>query len=171
MYRIIGADGQQYGPVSLDQLQQWIAAGRVNAETLVRAESIGGAEWKRLADLPELRTLSNAGAAPPLTPPPPFPVIAANPASSGIAVAGLVMGILTCTFGMCCGGPLFAILGIIFSSVGISKINKSAGRLGGKGMAVAGLILSVVGLLVNIIAIVLFGMMGVWKQILNQGHF
>src|SRR6266404_4545921 len=103
MYRIIGADGQQYGPVSLDQLQQWIAAGRVNAETLVQAESIGGAEWKRLADLPELRTLSNAGAAPPLTPPPPLPVIAANPASSGIAVVGLVMGILTCTFGMCCG--------------------------------------------------------------------
>ena len=28
MYRILGADGKQYGPISADVLRQWIAQGR-----------------------------------------------------------------------------------------------------------------------------------------------
>ena len=37
MYRVIGADGQQYGPVSAEQIRQWMVEGRVNAQTLVQA--------------------------------------------------------------------------------------------------------------------------------------
>ena len=69
MYRIIGADGRQYGPVSAEQLQQWIAEGRANAQTQTFAE--GAAEWKPLGALPEF-----AGRFAPQTPPtisPPFP--------------------------------------------------------------------------------------------------
>jgi len=51
-YKIIGADLKEYGPVSAEQLRQWIAEGRVDSETKLQAE--GGGEWKRLADLPEL---------------------------------------------------------------------------------------------------------------------
>ena len=36
MYRIIGGDGREYGPISLDQMRQWIAEGRVNAQTSCR---------------------------------------------------------------------------------------------------------------------------------------
>jgi TM2 domain-containing membrane protein YozV len=46
-FRIIGADGQQYGPVSGDQIRRWVAENRVRAETLVQAE--GSAEWKPLS--------------------------------------------------------------------------------------------------------------------------
>ena len=38
MYRIIGSDGQQYGPVTADQLRQWIAMGRANRQTSTQAE-------------------------------------------------------------------------------------------------------------------------------------
>src|SRR5438093_12052328 len=69
MYRIIGSDGREYGPVSAEQLRQWMADGRVNQQTRVQAE--GGTEWKTLADFPEL----SANIPPPLSLPP-KPVVA-----------------------------------------------------------------------------------------------
>lgn len=52
MYKIIGGDGKEYGPVTLEQLRQWIAEGRVNAQTLIQAE--GSPDWKPLAAYAEL---------------------------------------------------------------------------------------------------------------------
>ena len=49
MYRIIGADGKEYGPVSQDQVRQWIREGRANAQTRVRPEE--SADWVCLGDL------------------------------------------------------------------------------------------------------------------------
>jgi len=42
MYKIIGADGGIYGPVGADEVRQWIAEGRANAESLVEAEGTIG---------------------------------------------------------------------------------------------------------------------------------
>lgn len=47
---IIGGDGRQYGPVSVEQIKQWLAEGRATAQTLLRVE---GGEWKPLATFPE----------------------------------------------------------------------------------------------------------------------
>src|SRR5262245_48361390 len=52
MYKIIGADEKEYGPVSAEILKQWIAHGRVNAQTRVLPE--GATEWKPLGEIPEL---------------------------------------------------------------------------------------------------------------------
>lgn len=51
MYRIIGADQQEYGPVSSEGLRQWIADGRANSQTLVQREGETG--WQPLGSLPE----------------------------------------------------------------------------------------------------------------------
>jgi hypothetical protein len=51
MYHIIGSDGKEYGPVSPEQLREWIAQGRANAQTQVRAE--GSTTWRPLSDFPE----------------------------------------------------------------------------------------------------------------------
>jgi hypothetical protein len=51
MYKIIGADGKEYGPIAAEQLRQWIAENRVNAQTRILAES--ATEWKTVADCPE----------------------------------------------------------------------------------------------------------------------
>src|SRR5512137_2778557 len=51
MYRIIGADQKEYGPVSADQIRQWIAEGRANGQTRVQAE--GRADWQTLSTFPE----------------------------------------------------------------------------------------------------------------------
>jgi uncharacterized membrane protein len=63
MYTIIGGDGKEYGPVSADQVQAWIAGGRANLETKVKA--LGTDEWKRIADIPGLAAAGAAGSAAP----------------------------------------------------------------------------------------------------------
>ena len=65
MYKIIGADGKEYGPATADQIRLWMASGSVNLETRTQAE--GTTEWKLLRDFPEL------AAAIPTVPPAPFP--------------------------------------------------------------------------------------------------
>lgn len=96
MYKIIGADGQQYGPVNLDQMRRWMAENRVRAETLVQAE--GSSDWKPLSTFPELVT--EFGAAPSATTPPivPPPMVS-NPRASNKIPAG-ICGILLGAFGI-----------------------------------------------------------------------
>jgi uncharacterized membrane protein len=68
MYKIIGADQKEYGPVSAEQLRAWIAEGRVNGQTSVWSE--GAAEWKPLAAFPEFADYLRAApsGAPPAAP-------------------------------------------------------------------------------------------------------
>ena len=67
MYKIIGADGQPYGPASAEQLLRWLAENRLRADTLVQLE--GSQEWKPLSSFPELAAGLNTP--PPLTGTPP----------------------------------------------------------------------------------------------------
>jgi hypothetical protein len=62
MYKIIGADGQEYGPVTREQICQWIAEGRADAQTKVQPE--GAAEWQLLGSIPEFAEVFAAKLAP-----------------------------------------------------------------------------------------------------------
>lgn len=64
MYKIIGADGKEYGPVSAEQLRQWLNEGRVNQQTRVLAD--GSTDWKALGEVAELNA-ATPPAAPPLS--------------------------------------------------------------------------------------------------------
>lgn len=83
MYKIIGADGQQYGPIGAEQIRQWIAEKRANAHTLAQSE--GSTEWKPLISFPEFASAFQA--APPSTTP------GSNPRASNKIAAG-IFGIL-----------------------------------------------------------------------------
>ena len=61
MYKIIGGDGNEYGPVSAETMRQWIAENRVNGETKVRGEM---GDWQPLAEFPEFGALLGAPAQP-----------------------------------------------------------------------------------------------------------
>lgn len=68
---------------------------------------------------------------------------------NGMAVAGLVLGILGLVFcWVAVIGWILALLGVIFGGVGMSKANKIGGK--GKGMAVAGLACGAIGLILGI---------------------
>jgi len=64
-YKIIGADNNVYGPVSVEQLRQWIAEGRTNAQTQVQPD--GAADWKPLSAFPEFADAFGLTASSPTT--------------------------------------------------------------------------------------------------------
>lgn len=96
MYKIIGADGQQYGPVNLDQMRRWIAENRVRPETLVQPE--GSTDWKPLNSIPELAAEFRASP-PTITPMGTPPSMTSNPRASNKVPAG-ICGILLGGFGV-----------------------------------------------------------------------
>jgi hypothetical protein len=51
MYKIIGGDQKEYGPVSEQELRNWIGEGRLNAQSMIWVE--GAAEWQPLSAFPE----------------------------------------------------------------------------------------------------------------------
>src|SRR5271154_1582470 len=51
-YTIIGGDGKQYGPITGEDLRKWISEGRLNAQSLAKADS--DAEFRTLSTFPEL---------------------------------------------------------------------------------------------------------------------
>ena len=51
MFKLIAADQKVYGPVSADQVREWLAQGRANAQT--KMQLVGSTDWKPLAEFPE----------------------------------------------------------------------------------------------------------------------
>jgi hypothetical protein len=90
MYKIIGADQKQYGPVSADEMRQWIAEGRVNAQTLIQAE--GQTDWRPLSSFPEFATAAQP--IPSGTPLMSTPDSNAPALVSGPATALMIVGII-----------------------------------------------------------------------------
>ena len=75
----------------------------------------------------------------------------AAPRTDGLAIASLIVGILSL---LCCGvilGPAAAIMGFISRN----RITQSGGAIGGGGLAMAGLILGVVGFLLWIVIVII----------------
>jgi hypothetical protein len=69
MFSIMGGDGKEYGPVSVDQVKRWLAEGRANLDTQVRR--VGEEQWRRLGDCGEI-----TGSVPPVIEHPPTSVTA-----------------------------------------------------------------------------------------------
>jgi hypothetical protein len=115
MFKIIGGDGNEYGPVPAEQLQQWIREGRANAQTKVRRDD--SAYWKTVADFPELNP-----APPPAVSPPPVPM----PAVPAGNVSNYLWQSIAVT--LCCCLPL-GIPAIVFAAQVNTKL--AAGDVAG----------------------------------------
>jgi prepilin-type processing-associated H-X9-DG protein len=126
MYRVLGADGKEYGPVTDEVLRQWISEGRVNPQTHVKAE--GAADWQTLGALAEFSPAVAAARAAALSPSMPAK-------TSGMAISSLVLGVL----GLC---GVTAVAGLILGILALVNINRSGGRLSGRGLAIAGICVS-----------------------------
>jgi len=142
MYKIIGADGKEYGPIPAEQVRQWVAEGRANAQTKVLPE--GATEWKALADFPELV------AAAPIAPPQPAyqpGLVSATDRVSGPAIGLIITAVLG--FLVQLAALLINILGVSFGAMGSRRgdawMNMFSGSIGIASsiitMLIAGLIL------------------------------
>jgi hypothetical protein len=146
IYKIIGDDGREYGPVTGEQIRAWIAEGRVERRTRVFVD--GAKDWNFVGLLPEFTNCFATPGTPPTIAPPSRAAGTAGQIAktNGYAQAGLIFGILSVT--CCCGFP-FGILGLVFSLVGWSQINANPQLHEGRGLAIAGLILSGLSLLLG----------------------
>jgi uncharacterized membrane protein len=87
MYKIIGGDGKEYGPVSAEQLRAWVREGRANGQTQVQPEGATG--WQGLEAVPEFADLFGAVAAPPAVPAAaPVPTVAQPPTDYTLDLGG-----------------------------------------------------------------------------------
>jgi prepilin-type processing-associated H-X9-DG protein len=146
MYKLLGSDQKEYGPVSADQVRAWISQGRANGRSQLQAA--GSTEWKPLAAFPEFADALKAMAGGPA---PSLPGAQAQPAlaptkTSGLAIASLVLG---CLGLFSCG--VTSLVGVVLGIIALVRINKSQGRLGGQGLALAGMIVSVAFLLLGLL--------------------
>jgi len=179
MYRMIGADGREYGPIPADQLRQWIGQGRANATTSVLPE--GASAWTPLGSLPEFSMLFAAPTPAPTPTPGPIPTpiapsvfptqIVQPPKTNGFAIAGLICGILSLSLGLCCcAGLPFSLPGLIFSFVALGQIRSQPDRYSGKTMAAVGVVLCGLGLLGGLVLFLFqMGTMG-WNSVSHHGY-
>jgi hypothetical protein len=141
MYKIIGADGKEYGPITAEQVRQWVAEGRANAQTNVLPE--GATEWKTLADFPELAAAATIAPPPPAYPP---GLASATDRVNGPAIGLIITAVLG--FLVQLAALLINVLGISFGSMsrrGDAWMNMFSGTIGIASsiitMLIAGLIL------------------------------
>jgi hypothetical protein len=161
MYKIIGADGKEYGPIPAEQLRQWIAEGRANSQSRVLLE--GSADWKPLSEYPEL--MASATGAPGVLGAPPtmmsaVPSEAALQQVSGPATGLIVVGILYF---------VAAILSLILHLVGASIL--AANQMSNP--AIASMFSGPIGIISNILVlalggVILYGGIGM-KKLENHG--
>ena len=139
MYKIVGVDGRQYGPVNAEEIRRWLADQRINPQTLVQLE--GSPEWKPLGSFSEFAAGVNP--VPPRMSPSPSAASRASgkiPAGicgillGGLGVhkfilgytgAGLVMLLITIVVGICTCGVAAGVMHIIGLIEGIIYLCKS----------------------------------------------
>jgi hypothetical protein len=151
MFKILGVDGKEYGPVSAEVLRQWIADGRANAQS--RVQTAGSTEWRPLSELPEFAAdlaVPQSPQPPPINPSPlAAPLRVAK--TSAMAISSVILGILGL---ITCG--ITALIGLVLGIVSLFRIRKSNGEISGQGIAIAGICVSGVFLLLAPVAFALF---------------
>ena len=151
MYKIIGADGKEYGPVPAEVVRQWLAEGRANAQTRILPE--GATEWKSLGELPEFRTEPAGPVEGVPQPIKPLGTTTPTTGSNPLAVIGFVLGIISVPLAACCYGLPFNVAGIVVSSIALLQIKER--NQPGQGLAMAGLFLSILSVVLGVLLLIL----------------
>jgi len=136
-FRIIGGDGQEYGPTDLATLQQWAREGRVVGSTRVWDSRLG--DWQPAARIPELAEVLGIAPVPPAVSP---AMSATAPRTNTLAVWSLSLAVV----GLSCCGCL-SIPAIILGAISLSQI-KNCGE-GGRALAIAGIAIGIFSILLS----------------------
>jgi len=127
MFKIIGADQKEYGPVATAQIRQWIIDGRLTGQTQAQRE--GSTEWQPLSAFEEFADVLRPAAPSPAAPAPmgaPAPMAAAAPTGSREAAFSAVKGpaialIITSAIAM----GLYLIRGLMLLFVGGAMLQQN----------------------------------------------
>jgi hypothetical protein len=138
------AGGERHGPVSILDLRELMRNGLLGPDDLVWKDGLP--DWIPIAEVDDLQALTKSSASSPQVNAPIVTSLVDDGIhrTSGFAVASIVLGIL----GLMTPFLIFNILATVFGSVALKAIGKSRLPLGGRGMALSGLIMGIVGLAV-----------------------
>ncbi|PWU20259.1 MAG: hypothetical protein C5B50_04430 [Verrucomicrobia bacterium] len=75
MFKVLGGDHKEYGPVTAEEIRRWIAEGRLNGQSQIQPD---GGPWTSLASLPEFAQALRVQSAQPVSAQPATPPL--NPA-------------------------------------------------------------------------------------------
>jgi len=162
-------DGQQLGPVAFSEIERLLAEGQITEESLVWQQ--GSPNWVKLSTV--LSAAAPAPAAPPIPEIAAAPTIpaytapaatatttaVAAPKTSGFAITSLVLSVVGL---FCCTLLVFNIGGIVFGHLALNQIKKNP-AIGGRGLAIAGLIVGYLGLILGIVAAIYY--ITAWPEI------
>ena len=184
-------DGNEYGPVTAQEVKEWQLQGRMNSESHVRYSN--SREWKPLGSYPELASAS-APEPPPVKSSEPIPTpthqvppqqSAPTSSTSGHSTSqtqqaghephrgGLILGfgITSLVFPiLCCYVPLGIFFGVpawIMGSADMRKINAGEMDPAGKGSTKAGLICGIIGTFIAL-GIILLLTIGILVDVSNR---
>ena len=162
LYYFKAGDGNEYGPISPEEVTAWQKQSRMNSESLVRRE--GSDDWVPLGRVPELASAQ---------PPPPLPAARSVP-RSGLSHSqtqteqsyyeshrgGLILGlgITSIVIVFLCGilpvGIFFGIPAWIMGRLDMRKLNAGEMDPSGIGATKAGLICGIIGTIISLLIIV-----------------
>jgi hypothetical protein len=155
MYKIVGGDQKEYGPITSDQIREWIAQGRASGQTLASFE---GAPWKSLSTFPEFADALRA-AAPPSIAQPSYPgqtMLAAR--SNTLSIVGLILSVI-----LCC--PPLSLTGLVLCTIGLSQIQKNPeAYTTSKIVPIIGIVIGILDLILNIV----FFASGSYQEVLRS---
>lgn len=140
MYRVIGKDGKEYGPIEREELRRWIFEHRLIETSLVKAE--GSDVWVPIGKAPEFAEFFGGGSAAPKATIPPSASAGFSESLRGthpLCIWGFCFSIASCV--ICCFGLPLGVAGFILSLLGLVTVVKDP-RYKGKVLAIIGIIVS-----------------------------
>ncbi len=152
-YEIIGGDNRAHGPVTGEELCDWIRQGRAGRNSMIRPSNMEA--WRPISTFPEFSG--------PLRGMPWIPLYQPTPKVHGLAVASLVLGLISLVIvGI---GLLTGVPAAICGHAALRAIKDEPTEYGGSGMAIAGLITGYIGLLISGVMFIL--MLLIWLEIID----
>jgi Domain of unknown function (DUF4190)/GYF domain 2 len=150
-------NSQEFGPTDFEHLANLVRSGQVGTQEFAWTDGMN--DWATISEIPGLATLMRSGASAQRSPTA-SPAessrgdhAAVAPTTSSLAVASLVLGLLGWNLLFMVG----SILAIVFGHSALRDIRDSNGRIGGAGMATAGLVLGYIVLIGTLVT--LFGLL------------
>ena len=148
MYKIIGADGKEYGPVTIEQLRDWLTQKRLSAQTRILAP--GSTEWRPAVEVPELAALFSPTPVAPVREVAP-PILSASQVRQprkGMALLSFVLGLSSVVL---CLSIIAALPAIVLGHIARSRAKRSPEKYAGSGFGLAGIILGYVSIFATLI--------------------
>ena len=139
MYKVIGKDGRESGPIEREELRRWIFEHRVIETSMVKAE--GSDVWVPIGKTPEFAEFFSGGSAAPKSsiPTSTAGISEALRGTHPLCIWGFCFSIAS--FVICCFGLPLGVAGFILSLLGLVTVVKDP-RYKGKMLAIIGIIVS-----------------------------